>query len=107
MEGRSMRNRLVLVFTAAVGLLASVPLVAHHTGTTLYTDKTVTMKGIVKSWLWSNPHCLLRIDVTGEDGQVVEWIAVTQAPNTIYHESYQVKSFKAGDQLYDTLRHAA
>ena len=33
-----------------------------------------------------NPHCLLRIDVTGEDGQVVEWIAETQAPNTIYLE---------------------
>src|SRR5258705_3873125 len=107
MEGRSMRNRLVLVFTAVVGLLASVPLVANHTGTTFDTDKTVTVKGIVKSWLWSNPHCLLKIDVTAEDGQVVEWIAETQAPNTIYLEGYRAKSFKAGDEVTVTLRQAA
>ena len=102
-----MRNWLVIVFTAAVGLLTSVPLVAHHTGTTLYTDKTVTVKGIVKSWLWSNPHCLLKLDVTGEDGQAVEWIAETQAPNTIYLEGYRAKSFKAGDEVTVTLRQAA
>ena len=52
-----------------------VPLAARHTGTTLYTDKTVTVKGIVKSWLWSNPHCLLKIDVTGEDGSILKAIA--------------------------------
>ena len=53
-----MRNRLATVLAAAVALLISVPLVAHHTGATLYTEKTVTLTGIVKTWLWSNPHCL-------------------------------------------------
>ena len=69
-----MRNRLVIVFSATIGLLAPVPVIAHHTGSTLLSETTVTLKGVVKTWLWSNPHCLLRIDVTGEDGQVVEWM---------------------------------
>ena len=30
-----------MVFAVAVGLLTSVPLFAHHTATSLYTDKTV------------------------------------------------------------------
>ena len=60
-----MRNRLVIMFAVAVGLLISVPLFAHHGGTNLYTDRPVTMKGTVKSWLWSNPHCLLTLDVKG------------------------------------------
>ena len=51
-----MKNRSVIVFGVAVGLLISVPLVAHHTGSTLYIEKTVTLKGKVKTWLWSNPH---------------------------------------------------
>lgn len=102
-----MRNRLVIIGAAAIGLLTSVPLAAHHTGTTLYTDKTVTLKGTVKSWLWSNPHCLLRIEVEGGDGQAVEWLAETQAPNTIYLEGYRAKSFKAGDEVTVTLRVAA
>jgi hypothetical protein len=51
-----MRIRLVMAFAAAAGVLMSVPLVAHHTGSTLYTDKIFTVKGVVTSWLWSNPH---------------------------------------------------
>ena len=102
-----MRIRLVVVFAVAVGLLISVPLVAHHTGGTLYTESTVTLKGTVTTWLWSNPHCLLKIDVTGEDGQVVSWIAETQAPNTIYIQGYRANSFKPGDEVTITLRPAA
>jgi hypothetical protein len=102
-----MRNRLVIVFAAAAGLSMSVPLVAHHTGSTLYTEKTTTVKGIVASWLWSNPHCLLRLDVKGEDGQVVQWIAELQAPNTIYLEGYRANTFKVGDEVTLTLRPVA
>ena len=102
-----MRIRLAVVFAVAVGLLISVPLVAHHTGGTLYAEGTVTLKGTVTTWLWSNPHCLLTIDVTGEDGQVVSWIAETQAPNTIYTQGYRARSFKPGDEVTVTLRPAA
>lgn len=102
-----MRDKLVIAFTVAVGLLMSVPLVAHHSASTLYTEKTVTLKGIVKTWRWSNPHCLLTFDVRGEDGQVVQWLAETQAPNTAYTEGYRASSFKAGDEMTVTVRPAA
>ncbi len=102
-----MRIRLVIVFAVAVGLLMSVPLVAHHTASTLYTEKTVTLKGTVKAWRWSNPHCLLTLDVKGEDGQVVQWLAETQAPNTVYTEGYRATSFKPGDDITVTVRPAA
>lgn len=102
-----MRSRLVIALAAAVGVLMSVPLVAHHTGSTLYTDKIVTVKGVVTSWLWSNPHCLLRLDVKGDDGQLVSWIAEAQAPNTIYLEGYRAKTFKPGDEVTLTLRPVA
>jgi hypothetical protein len=96
-----------MVFAAAIGLLMSVPLVAHHTATTLYSEKTVTLKGIVKTWRWSNPHCLLTFDVKGEDGQVVQWLAETQAPNTVYTEGYRPNSFKPDDEITVTVRPAA
>ncbi len=102
-----MRNGRVIAFAVAVGLLMPAPLLAHHTGSFLYAEKTATVKGIVKGWLWSNPHCVLTLDVTGEDGTVVQWRAETQAPNTIYLEGYRAKSFKAGDEVTVTLRLAA
>ena len=95
-----------IVFAAAVALVMSVPVAAHHTASTLYTQKLVTVKGIVKSWLWSNPHCLLTFDVKGEDGQVVLWRAETQAPNTAYTEGYRANSFKPGDEVTVTMRAA-
>jgi uncharacterized protein DUF6152 len=97
-----MVNRRV-VCGVALALLASVPLGAHHTGSTLLSETTVTLKGVVKSWLWSNPHCLLTIDVTGADGQVVQWVLEQQAPNSIYPEGYRKNSFKAGDEVTVTI----
>jgi hypothetical protein len=102
-----MRKRPGIVFAVAIGVWLSVPLAAHHTGSTLYTDKTVTMKGIVKTWRWSNPHCLLTFDVKGEDGQVVQWLAETQAPNTAFTEGYRASSFKPGDEVTITVQPAA
>ena len=102
-----MSNRLVMVAAVAVGVLMSTSLAAHHTASSIYTEKTATLKGIVKVWRWSNPHCLLTFEVKGEDGQVVEWLAETQAPNTAYTEGYRAGSFKPGDEITVTLRVAA
>ena len=98
-----MRNRLVILLAVAVGLLVSVPLLAHHGNASASGGEPVTLKGTVKSWLWSNPHCLLTLDVKGEDGKVVEWIVETQAPSTIYSIGYRKNSFKPGDVVTVTV----
>ena len=103
-----MRHRLLIVFGVAVGFVAAtVSSSAHHTGSTVLADTTVTKTGVVKSWLWSNPHCLLRIEVKGADGQVVEWVMETQAPNSIYGEGYRKNSFMPGDQVSVTINPVA
>ena len=88
-----------MAVSAAMVLLASAPAGAHHTGSTLLSETTVTMKGVVKSWLWSNPHCLLTIEVKGADGQVVQWVMEAQAPNSIYPAGYRKNTFAPGDEV--------
>ena len=92
------RNRLVLL-AVAVGLLMSVPLVAHHGSAAFDVGKKVTLKGTVKEWAYLNPHCLLTLEVTGDDGKVVQWVVETQAPNVVFPAGYRKDSFKAGDQV--------
>jgi hypothetical protein len=47
------------VLALAVGLLiVSVPLSAHHGNASTFEGKTITAKGTVVEWVWSNPHCL-------------------------------------------------
>jgi len=92
------RNRLVL-FAVAVGLLMSVPLAAHHGSAAFDVGKKVTLKGTVKEWAYLNPHCLLTLEVTGDDGKVVQWVVETQAPNVVFPVGYRKDSFKSGDQV--------
>ena len=89
----------MIVVGVAVALLTCVPLRAHHSGSTLFSDTTTTLKGVVKNWVWSNPHCLVTIEVTGADGQVAQWVIELQAPNSIYPGGYRRTTFKPGDAV--------
>jgi hypothetical protein len=98
-----MRTWPIVVFVGALALSIPVPLAAHHGSAAFDSGKKVVLKGTVKEWLYSNPHCLLKIEVTGEDGKAVQWIAEGQAPNTIFPAGYRKDSFKAGDQVEITV----
>lgn len=93
----------LIAFVSAVTLLIPSPLSAHHGSAAFEPGKKVTIKGTVKEWVYANPHCLLRLDVIGEDGQAVQWIAEGQAPNVIFVRGYRRDSFKPGDQVTLTL----
>jgi len=97
-----MRTWAVVIFAASVGLF-SAPLAAHHGSAAFDTGKKVELKGTVVEWLYSNPHCLLKLDVKGPDGKVVQWIAEGQAPNVIFPGGYRRDSFKLGDQVTITV----
>ena len=60
----------------------------------------------MKEWLYSNPHCLLKLDVKDESGKVVPWIAETQAPAVMYPAGYRKDSFKPGDEVTVTVDRA-
>ena len=99
MKDTHLKQRAMIVVGVALALLIAVPVHAHHSGSTLFSADTSTLKGPVAKWLWSNPHCLLTVDVKGDDGQVVSWLVELQAPNTIYPAGYRVNTFKPGDPV--------
>jgi hypothetical protein len=98
-----MKRAFVIASIAAVVLAIPLSVAAHHGSAAFDTGKRVTLKGTVAMWVYSNPHCLLSLDVTGEDGQVVRWIAEGQAPNVIFPVGYRKDSFKGGDQVSITV----
>jgi hypothetical protein len=99
-----MPNRRLRIFSAALGcLIVSIPSLAHHANAVFDTGKKVTMKGTVTEWFWANPHCLLRFDVRGDNGEVVHWTAETQAPPNIIPSGYSKQSFKPGDEITITV----
>jgi hypothetical protein len=100
----AMRKRAIGTLAVAAGLLSvSLPLFAHHGTAVFETDKTLTLKGSVTEWDWSNPHCLLQFDIKNEAGQVVHWIAETQNPAEMVSLGWGKVSFKPGDEVIVTL----
>jgi hypothetical protein len=99
-----MRIRHITAFVAAIGfLMLSSPLFAHHGSAQFDIGKRVTLKGTVTEWFWTNPHCLLSFDVTGDDGKVVHWVAETQNGAAIAGDGYSKQTFKPGDEVTITL----
>ena len=93
----------MIVVATAAALSTAAPLRAHHSGSTLFDETTTTLKGTVKDWLWSNPHCLLTLEATGADGKTAQWVIELQAPNSIYPGGYRRTTFKPGDMVSVTV----
>jgi hypothetical protein len=99
-----MRHRLLRALGVALVLLtASVPLLAHHGAAQFDVGKKVTVKGTVVEWFWANPHCFLRFDAAGDDGQVVHWAVETQSGPNILPQGFTKQTFKVGDAVTVTL----
>jgi hypothetical protein len=96
-----MRNRLVMMSVTAVAvLIASAPMMAHHSSAAFDVQKRVTLKGTVTEWYWANPHCLLQFDVTDNSGTVVgHWVAETSNPRDMTNQGWARTSLKPGDQI--------
>ena len=87
----------------AAALLIPDSLTAHHSSAAYDTGKRVTLKGTVKEWVYSNPHCFLILEVKNEAGEVVLWTNETQAPSVIFPVGYRRDSFKFGDHVTITV----
>jgi len=84
---------------AAIAVLTSTTLAAHHGNASFDTSKQVTLKGTVTEWIWANPHCFLKIDAMDDSGSVRNWALETQNPTAMTQHGWSRKSFNIGDQV--------
>jgi len=90
-----------LVLTASAGLLiASAPLLAHHSFAAEYdSTKKIELKGVVTKFEWMNPHAHFYVDVTDKDGKVANWNLELASPNMLVRNGWRRTSLKEGDQV--------
>ena len=89
----------ILCFAVAGLLAVSAPLFAHHGGASYDTDKTITVKGKVTDYIWSNPHVFVKIDVKGDGGTTEHWIVEAQNPVSMLQIGWTKNTFKSGDEV--------
>lgn len=99
-----MKGKFLMVFVLGIGAsMVSLPLFAHHGNAAYDTGKTVTVKGTITQWLWSNPHCVLQLDATDDSGKVVHWVVETENPSSMVNAGWSKQAMKVGDQISVTV----
>jgi len=89
--------------TVAVGvvgfglLLIAVPVVAHHSFSAEFDiDRPTTLKGTLTELQWVNPHGWIHMDVTGPDGEVVNWAVELGSPTALLRRGLRQSDFPPG-----------
>ncbi len=84
---------------AAVNFAASA-VFAHHSFAMYEPAKTLTFQAVVKSFQWTNPHCVLWIVVQPDTGGTAqEWSLETTSPGVLTRSGWTRQVLKAGDRV--------
>jgi hypothetical protein len=92
------RCSLGLLLAAQIG--AASPALAHHSFAMYEPTKTLTFKGTVKTFQWTNPHVVVWVLVQPESGGAAEeWSFETTSPGVLTRAGWTRQSIKAGDRV--------
>jgi len=97
-----MNPRIVAILSLAAGLLFfGLPSFAHHGSNVVYDlTKSITVTGTVARFQFVNPHTLIFVEVTGEDGEVVEWlVGLPSASGLGSREGWTRDTLQPGDEI--------
>ena len=97
-----MRNKLLIFPAAAIFLLLSLGgLASAHHGFVSWYDmsRSVTIKGTVTGFDWTNPHSYIYMDVKNEKGAVEAWRIELGAPGMLGRVGWRRDTLKPGDEI--------
>ena len=95
-----MRTKLLSVLVLAGVLLAiSAPLFGHHAEVVYDEKTTVTLKGTVTKFMWTNPHATIHFQVKSEQGPLEDWIAEMGPLSGLTRGGWTKTTINVGDEI--------
>ena len=96
-----MTRRIAALF-AGVVFLSGATAFAHHSFSATYTGEKVEIEGIVKEFVWRNPHSFLRMDVPDKDGTLKTWALEWGSISQLSQSKMTRTTLKVGDKIVVT-----
>lgn len=89
---------------AAIATAAfAAPAFAHHSFAMFDQTKTVTLKGTVKEFEWTNPHSWIRLMVKDASGKEFQYALEMGSPARSTYDGWKADSLKPGDVITVTM----
>jgi len=98
---KKMTNKPLTLTLSAVLLLISFAgsVSAHHATASFDMTKSMTVKGTVTGFDWTNPHVYIYVDVKDEKGAVEKWSVEMASTGMLARAGWRRDTVKAGDEI--------
>lgn len=98
---RPLRDRVrLLLAVAALGLIPSAPVGAHHSFAPYESTLQVKMTGVITSFKWGNPHVYFEMDAPdGTSGATRHWLIECASTSILNRAGWKFNMLKPGDRV--------
>ena len=84
-------------------LLAATRLLAHHSFAMFDHTRTLTLKGAVTKFQWTNPHGYIELDLTDAKGAMTHFSIACTSINMMQRAGWRSNMIKVGDKVKATV----
>ena len=70
---------------------------AHHSFTASFVEDEIVREGVVNRYIFRNPHVLIYMDVTGENGEQAEWMVEGSAATSLRNRGWSDETIQPGE----------
>jgi Family of unknown function (DUF6152) len=97
----TMTSRRTAWVGVVLGLLMAMTTtaVAHHSFAVFDHTRTLTIKGTVTKFQWTNPHAFLEVDIPQPDGTMKHFSIELTSINMMQRVGWRSNMIKAGDKI--------
>ena len=84
---------------AALLVLASTPVLAHHSRANFDLESVVEVEGVVTEFTWRNPHAFTVIESKAADGSTERWTFELNSTPVLKRFGWTADTLKVGDRV--------
>jgi Family of unknown function (DUF6152) len=91
--------RRTALWSIALAILMVAPAFAHHSFAVYDHNRTLTLRGTVTRFQWTNPHGFIEMDVPQNDGSMKHYSVELTSINMMQRVGWRSNMIKPGDKV--------